>query len=52
MQEKIEMVKERTIYCDGDDHIDGHPKIYLEIDESNEVNCPYCNKKFIYKEKS
>ena len=52
MLEKIEIVKERNIYCNGDDKIDGHPKIYLEIDKDDEVTCPYCNKKFMYKENS
>jgi uncharacterized Zn-finger protein len=50
MKEKIEYVTQRTVSCNGDSDIDGHPKVYLEIDQTNEVICPYCSKKFVYKE--
>lgn len=27
----------------------GHPKVYLNMEASGEVVCPYCSKKFILK---
>ncbi len=26
-----------------------HPRVYLDLDESGEVNCPYCGNQFILK---
>ncbi len=30
----------------------GHPRIYLCIQENNQVTCPYCGKEFIYEPSS
>jgi uncharacterized Zn-finger protein len=42
-------VSQRSISCDGGPQ-DHHPKIYLEIDNTNKAECPYCGNIFIYKE--
>lgn len=45
------LVRSRRISCDGSgDGVPaalGHPKIWLEIDESGAVECGYCDRKFI-----
>ena len=27
----------------------GHPRVWLEIDESGQADCPYCDKRFVLK---
>lgn len=43
------LVSKRSVSCDGGSE-DSHPKIYLEIDDTNKAECPYCGNIFIYKE--
>lgn len=35
-----------TVACDGGGGALGHPKVYLRFDESDEIVCPYCSRKF------
>jgi uncharacterized Zn-finger protein len=45
------VVHDRIISCDGEGGDLGHPLVYLSIDsKSNEINCPYCGNRFIYKQ--
>lgn len=30
----------------------GHPKVYLKVNATNEVKCPYCSHRFIYRNKT
>jgi uncharacterized Zn-finger protein len=46
VEEKIS-VTERSVSCSGGGST-GHPKVYLEIGSDNNVECPYCGKKFIF----
>ena len=39
-----------TICCDGDQDGLGHPAIYYNFSEINEVVCGYCGKKYIRKQ--
>ncbi len=36
----------RQVSCDGNTDIDGHPRVFLTIGESNSVSCPYCSRLF------
>ena len=50
----IEEVSSKKVACNGEfgDSISGHPLVWFQIaEESGEVVCPYCEKKFVYKEK-
>ncbi len=47
--EVIEVEKKR-VACDGGGGALGHPKIYLEMGAANEVICPYCSRRFVFKE--
>lgn len=45
---EIEKTKSASVSCMGKEYPYDHPVVYLEIaPESNEIECPYCNKKFI-----
>ena len=53
------LVDTRRVSCDGASAIRGgsgyrpaalgHPRIYLEIDESGYVDCGYCDRRFVLK---
>ena len=42
----IEFVKLKKVSCDGGGGALGHPKVYLEMGDDNEIICPYCSKLF------
>jgi len=44
----VEKVFTREVKCFGNDEWGGHPTVFYNIDETNEVFCGYCDKKFIY----
>ena len=41
-----EFVKSKKVSCDGGGGVLGHPKVYLEMGDENEIVCPYCSKLF------
>ncbi len=41
------IVKTHTVACDGDGGALGHPRVYLNLGDENEVECPYCDRRFI-----
>ncbi len=43
--ETVETDKTR-IACDGGDDALGHPRVFLEMSDKGEVDCPYCGRKF------
>jgi len=45
---ELEYVTAKQLSCDGGTD-NGHPLVYLHIDDDGEVVCPYCSKKFVYK---
>jgi uncharacterized Zn-finger protein len=49
---EIARVNTRRVHCDGASDIPGgaalgHPRVFLEIDETGYVDCGYCDKRFI-----
>lgn len=44
-------VRMHRVSCDGSGHgipaALGHPKVWLEIDESGYVDCGYCDRRFV-----
>jgi uncharacterized Zn-finger protein len=40
-------VDSKTAVCDGGVGVLGHPRVYLAIDQSGEVECPYCSRRFV-----
>ena len=50
---KSESVSLHKVSCEGQDQVSAHPKVYLEIDsDKNEIQCPYCSKKFVFRDKN
>ena len=47
---EIIRVESRRVTCDGAGEIApalGHPRVFLEIDETGFVDCGYCDRRFI-----
>jgi uncharacterized Zn-finger protein len=44
---EILYVDERAVACDGGDGALGHPRVYLRMDGSDAVTCPYCDRLYI-----
>ncbi len=43
-------VERREIACDGGGGALGHPRVYLNMGERREIDCPYCGRQFVLKE--
>lgn len=41
-------VESRSVACDGGEGALGHPRVFLAIDQSDQIDCPYCGLRFIY----
>lgn len=44
---EIIYVTDHRIACDGGGGALGHPKVFLEMGQKTEVECPYCDRKFV-----
>jgi uncharacterized Zn-finger protein len=44
---EVIVVDKRRISCDGGGGALGHPRVYLEMGQGTEVECPYCDRKFV-----
>ena len=40
-------VRSRRISCEGVGGALGHPRVYLEMGEAGQVECPYCDRRFV-----
>ena len=40
-----------TVACDGGGGALGHPKVFLQICNQNEIECPYCGRIYKYRKK-
>ena len=57
---EVTYVDSRRVWCDGSGQIRGgadyqpsalgHPRVYLQIDESGFAECGYCDRRFVLKE--
>jgi len=49
MNKVVEDIKvdSKTVACDGGVGQLGHPRVFLAIDETNQVACPYCGQVFV-----
>ena len=46
---EIIYVAGKRIACDGGEGALGHPRVYLEMGEEDRVECPYCDRLYIYR---
>ncbi len=42
-------VNDVTVACDGPGGALGHPRVYLSLEGKGEVECPYCDRKYVLK---
>jgi uncharacterized Zn-finger protein len=50
--EETIVVSEERVACDGGGDALGHPRVFLEIDSTGEVVCPYCSRRFVLEAKA
>ncbi|MBM3600849.1 MAG: zinc-finger domain-containing protein [Alphaproteobacteria bacterium] len=43
-------VESPRVSCDGGNGALGHPRIYLNLGDQKQIDCPYCGKRFVLKE--
>jgi uncharacterized Zn-finger protein len=43
------VVSTKRVSCDGGGGTLGHPKVFLEMGEGTQVECPYCDRLFVLK---
>jgi uncharacterized Zn-finger protein len=53
MPELIEEIEEfyvdsKSVACDGGGGVLGHPRVFLAIEETGRIECPYCSRRFVY----
>lgn len=39
-----------TVVCDGGTGAQGHPRVFLDLEKTGEVYCPYCSRHFVLKD--
>ena len=44
---EIVEVEETTVACDSGGGALGHPRVFLHMDNTNRVDCPYCGRRYI-----
>lgn len=42
-------VETTTVACDGSGGALGHPRVYLSLADNGEIDCPYCDRRFVLK---
>lgn len=47
---ETKLVDSPTIACDGDGGALGHPRVYLNMGDRHEIDCPYCGRRYVLKE--
>lgn len=40
-------VTDLTVRCEGGQGAEGHPVVYLNLEKTGEVVCPYCSRKYV-----
>lgn len=44
---EVVRVNEHRVWCDGAGGALGHPRVFLEMGGKGEVECPYCDRRFV-----
>jgi len=44
---ETKIVPTKKVACDGDGGALGHPRVYLTMDDRGQVDCPYCDRRYI-----
>ena len=43
-------VESEVVACDGDGGPLGHPRVFLNMEGKGEIDCPYCDRRFVLKD--
>jgi len=43
-------VETPEVACDGGEGALGHPRVFLNMGDKHEIDCPYCGRRFVLKE--
>ena len=46
------MVDRQDVSCDGGGGALGHPRVYLSLEREGRVECPYCDRLFVLRDKA
>ncbi|MBI1774314.1 MAG: zinc-finger domain-containing protein [Proteobacteria bacterium] len=46
---EVILVEERVFSCDGGDGPLGHPRVFLNLGDKGEIDCPYCGRRYALK---
>ena len=41
-----------TVACEGSGGALGHPRVYLSLEGKGEVECPYCDRRYVLEQKT
>jgi uncharacterized Zn-finger protein len=44
---EIVTVDSETVSCDGGSPALGHPRVFLNLGDEGQVDCPYCGRRFV-----
>ena len=49
--EPVEIVETDNpkVACEGDGGALGHPRVFLNMGDKSEIDCPYCGRRFVLK---
>ena len=47
---EIVEVSKSTVVCEGESGALGHPRVFLNMGDKREIDCPYCGRQFRLKE--
>ncbi len=45
-------VESSEFACDGGGEALGHPRVYLQLGEDGTLDCPYCGRHFVLRQKA
>ncbi len=46
---EVVTVETDRVACDGGGGALGHPRVYLSVGANGQVDCPYCDRRFVLK---
>jgi len=49
-KEQSIVVEDHVVCCNGGGGVLGHPAVFLSLEKTGDVVCPYCSKHFVWKD--
>lgn len=43
---ETKIVDSRVVACDGGEGALGHPRVFLNMGQKTEIDCPYCDRRY------